>query len=149
RGDMQQLTIRAGRAYLVTRPEREAALRELHSSLCQGGLNVGFEITHYVPGRRGLPPPWVPEEVAIFIGSSVGSGLIADLVTDVYNRAKPWARRRYERKRKDAEGAGKNADQVKGERFIIYGPDGDVLKSWTIDKDGERESEGDGNDRHA
>lgn len=85
---MAQLTIRAGRAYMVTSPEREAAMGALRDSLGKGGVDVDLEIAQYEPGRRGLPPPSVPEEVAIFIGTGVGSGLIGAIVTDVYNKAK-------------------------------------------------------------
>jgi hypothetical protein len=139
---MAQLIVRAGRAYMVTSPEREAALCELRDSLRKGGVDVDLEITQYEPGRRGLPPPWFPEEVAIYIGAAVGSGLIGAIVTDVYSTAKQWAKSRYGGKRKAAEGASKDPDQVKGERFTIYGPDGKVLKTWTVDKDGEHETDG-------
>jgi hypothetical protein len=137
---MTQLTIKAGRAYMVTSPEREAAIRNLRDILGQGGVDVDLEITRYVPGRRGLPPPWTPEDIAIYIGSGVGSGLIGAITTDVYNRAKRWALRRYETKRKAARSD--KEDSVKGERFKIYGPDGQVLKTWTVDKDGEHETDG-------
>ncbi len=139
---MAQLTVRAGRAYMVTSPEREAALRELRDVLGNGGVDVDLKITHYEPGRRGLPPPSFPEEVVVFIGTGVGSGLIGVIVTDVYNRTKQWAKRRYEGKRKKAQDAEKDPDHVKGERFTIYGPDGKVLKTWTVDKDGEHETDG-------
>jgi len=107
---MAQLAIRAGRAYMVTSPEREAALGELRESLGKGGVDVDLEITQYEPGRRGLPPPSFPEEVAIFIGTGLGSGLIGTIVTDVYNKAKQWAKSRYEGKRKAADDAGKKPD---------------------------------------
>jgi hypothetical protein len=126
-GEMAQLTVRAGRAYLV---------------LSKCGVDVDLDITHYTPGRRGLPPPAFPEEVAIFIGTGVGSGLIGAIAADVYNKAKHWAKNQYEGKRKAAQGANKDPGYVKGERFTIYGPDGNILKSWTVDKNGEHESNG-------
>jgi hypothetical protein len=53
------------------------------------------------------------------------------------------APRRYEAKWNAAsDGGGKGADHAKGERFTIYGSDGQVLKSWTVDKDGEHETDG-------
>lgn len=127
---------------MVTSPEREAALGELRDALGKGGVDVDLEVTHYEPGRRGLPPPSFPEELGIFIGTGVGSGLIGAIVTDVYNKAKQWAKRRYEGKRREAQDAKKDPDHVKGERFTIYGPDGNVLKTWTVDKDGEHETDG-------
>jgi hypothetical protein len=139
---MAQLTVRAGRAYMVMSTERESALRELRDSLSKCGVDVDLDITHYTPGRRGLPPPAFPEEVAIFIGTGVGSGLIGAIAADVYNKAKHWAKNQYEGKRKAAQGANKDPGYVKGERFTIYGPDGNILKSWTVDKNGEHESNG-------
>ena len=138
---MAQLTIKAGRAYMVTSAEREATLRDLKGILTQGGMDVDLEITHYVPGRRGLPPPWTPEQIEILIGKGAAGGLIGAIVKDVYSRAKPWALRRYNAKRKAAKDAGKDEDTVKGERFFIYGPDGKPLKTWTVDKDGENETD--------
>ncbi len=44
-------------------------------------------------------------------------------------------------KRKAADDAGKNPDYVKGERFTIYGPDGTILNTWKIDKNGEHETD--------
>lgn len=128
---------------MVTSPEREAALNELRDLLSQGGVDVDLEITHYMPGRVGLPPPWTPEGVAIYIGSGVSAGLIGAITTDVYNRAKRWALDRFERKRKAAREAKQDEDRVKGETFTIYGPDNKILKTWTVDKDGENESGGD------
>jgi hypothetical protein len=139
---MSQLTIRAGRAYMVTSAEREAALGDLRDVLGQGGVDVDLEITHYVPGRRGLPPPWAPETVAIYIGGVAGAALITQITLDVYNGAKRWALKRYEAKRKAARDGGKDEDRVKGEQFTIYGPDNEVLKSWTVDKNGEHEADG-------
>lgn len=139
---MAQLTVKAGRAYMVTSPEREAAVRHLGYHLSQGGVDVDVEITHYLPGRRGLPPPWTPEDIAIFIGSNVVSGLIGAMTADAYNKAKQWGLRRYEEKRRAARDAGEHEDRVKGERFVIFGPNGRELKSWTVDKDGEHETDG-------
>ena len=127
---------------MVTNAERQAALCDLRELLAQGGVDVDLEITHYVPGRRGLPPPWTPENVAIFIGSNVISGLIGAITADAYNKAKRWGLWRYDSKRKAARDAGKDEDKVKGERFTIYGPAGNVLKNWTVDKDGEHETDG-------
>ena len=59
---------------------------------------------------------------------SVATGLIGAITSDVYGRAKRWALKHYEEKRKGARVAGKNEQLVKGERFTIYGPDNNVLK---------------------
>lgn len=139
---MSQITIKAGRAYLVTGPEREAAIGDLRDMLGHGGINVEMEITHYVPGRRGLPPPGTPEDIAIYIGGGVGSGLIAAITADIYNKVKRWALRQFESKRIKARDAGRDENSAKGERFVIYGPDGRILKTWTVDKDGEHETDG-------
>ena len=85
---------------MVTSSEHEAGLRDLRDILSKGGVDVELEINHYIPGRRGLPPPWAPEDVAIYIGGGVATGLIGAITTDVYNRAKRWALKRYEEKRK-------------------------------------------------
>lgn len=87
-GEVAQLMIRTGRTYMVTSPERAAALGELRYSIGKVGVDVDLEITKYEPGRRGFPPQSFPEGVAIFIGTSVDSGLIGAIVTDVYNKAK-------------------------------------------------------------
>jgi hypothetical protein len=61
----------------------------------------------------------------------------------VYNRAERWTLRRYEARRNAArDGGGKGDGRAKGERFTIYGLDAQVLKSWTVDKDGEHETDG-------
>jgi hypothetical protein len=73
---------------MVTSAEREAALNDLRDLLSQGGVDVDLQITHYEPGRRGLPPPWTPENVAIFIGSNVASGFIGAVTADIYARAR-------------------------------------------------------------
>ncbi|WP_298443219.1 hypothetical protein [Ferrimicrobium sp.] len=138
---MALITIRAGQAYMVTSPEREAALGELRDSLATDGVAVNLEIIPYEPGYRGLPAPPFPEEVAVYIANAVGSGLIDTIVAIAYSKAKQWAKSCYERKRNAAESANKNPDHVKGERFIIYGPDGKILKTWTIDKNGEHETD--------
>lgn len=139
---MAQLRIEAGRAYMVMSLEREASLRDLRDLLAKGGKDVDLEITHYVPGRMGVPPPGSPEDVAIFIVSNVSSHLIGVITSDVYKRAKSWARRRYEAKLRIARENGGDPKYVKGERFTIYGPDNEVLKSWTVDKDGEHGDDG-------
>jgi hypothetical protein len=84
------------------------------------GLNVELEITEYQPGRRGLGPI---EWTAIFIGINVATNLISSLTSDLYKRAKKML---LDRK---AKGGRPN----KG--FVIYGPDGKVLRRWDTKKD--------------
>lgn len=127
---------------MVTHPERKAAIGDLRHMLGTDGVDVDVEITDYVPGCVGLPPPWTPEDIAIYIGSGIGSGLIGAITTDIYNKAKRWAVALYQSKRLKAREDGRDEDRVKGERFVIYGPDGQILKTWTVDKDGEHETDG-------
>jgi hypothetical protein len=117
--------------------ERRQSLRELKAALGHDGRQVELEIVEYEPGRRGLPPPWSQETVAIYIGIALSQDLLAAMVADAWETAKEWASRRYHRKRKSAEDAGSDPDKVPGETFTIYGPDNKPLKTWTIDKDGE------------
>lgn len=90
------ITISAGRASEVTSDERRAALEQLAQNLRKLGADAKLEITEYVPGRRGIVSA---EQVAIFIGTAAGSGLVGAVVTDIYTTAKDWARRRFKTKK--------------------------------------------------
>lgn len=108
--------IAIGRATEVMHEERRSATVAFADQLRTAtGLNVDLEITEYQPGRRGLGPI---EWTAIFIGTNVATNLISDLTSDLYNRAKKMLLDR------NAKGGRSN----KG--FVIYGPDGEVLRRW-------------------
>ncbi len=131
---MPQLVIKAGRPSEVTSPERRAVLRALRSSLAAGGADVDLEITDYISGRRGLS--W-SETVEIFIGASVGGTVLTAVTNDIYHQVKLWALERYRQKRRRGTGANPRPEQ-----FTIYGPDGEVLKRWKVDTDGEHDEGG-------
>lgn len=136
-----KITIRAGGAYMVIQPERVTALNRLRDLLAEGGHAVELEVTPYSPGRVGLLAPGMPEEVAIFIEKNIAGILLKEATLYIYNKTREWARKRYQAKR-SAHDRDQSPNWLKGEKFTIYGPDGSVLKSWTVDKDGEHEADG-------
>ena len=108
--------IAIGRAYEVMQEERRSATLAFADDLrATTGLSVELEVTEYQPGRVGLGPI---EWTAIFIGTNVATTLISNLTSDLYQRAKKML---LDRK---AKGGRPN----KG--FVIYGPDGEVLRRW-------------------
>jgi hypothetical protein len=129
---MPQIIVRAGRASEVTSPERREALMELRGRLATGGADVDLEVTEYIPGQRGVT--W-SETVGLFIAGAVGGGLLANVTKDIYDQAKAWALDRFTKKQ--AENPNGNP---RPESFTIYGPDGEVLKTWKVDREGEHET---------
>ena len=128
---MPQVTLKAGRASEITQPERRAALEELRGRLQSAGATVELQIAEYIPGRRGIA---FIESVAIYIGGAASGALVSNLVTDFYTQAKTWAKARFHKKLNESPNG-----NPRPEAFTIYGPDGEVLKTWKIDKDGEHE----------
>ncbi len=124
-----KIVLRAGRATEVVTPERRAALDQLMGTIREAGYTVDLEITPYVPGRRGIA--WA-EAVWIYIAAQGSAVLVPRVLADVYEAAKHWARKRYEDKQA-------HAVNPSPETFVIYGPDGEVLKTWTVNQEGERE----------
>lgn len=115
-------------------PEHRADLENLVSLLRSGGLSADLQITEYDPGRRGISFNQA-EAVAIYIGGAMTVTVIANLTNDIYDRVKNWAIARFLAKVKnDPNGL------HRPETFTIYGPDNEILKSWTIDDGGEHES---------
>lgn len=131
---MPEITVAAGKKYLVTSDARRADLEELAARLGSGGVDVTLDITEYEPGRRGLSFNQ-PEAVVIYLAGAGTTALISRLAGDVYDKAKAWALQRFQKK-VDAKPDGLH----RPEEFTIYGPEGDVLKHWKIDDDGEHES---------
>jgi hypothetical protein len=119
------VTIRAGRASEIAQPDRIADLEELRGQLRFSGMTVDLEIAEYIPGRRGIA--WI-ESVWIYIAGAASGALISNLVTDIHDQAKAWAIARFHRK-----------PNSRPEAFTIYGPDGEVLKKFQVDDDGEHE----------
>ena len=74
------------------------------------------------------------EAVWIYLAGQASAALVPQVMTDVYEATKDWARKRYAAKRERAA-----SGKPRPETFVIYGPDGEVLKRWTIDHEGERE----------
>jgi ribosomal protein L7/L12/DNA-binding CsgD family transcriptional regulator len=71
------------------------------------------------------------EEILIFIGSGASTALLNAIVTDVYNAAKNWGRKRFGNQSRMV-----NAPTI---RFSIKGPDDERLVVWWIDGEGENE----------
>jgi hypothetical protein len=126
-----QIVLADGGAAMVLQPDREADLEELASSLRSTGAEVELRIKEYVPGRRGVT--WA-EQVVIYLSGAISATLLPLIIEDLYKMAKEWARKRFRKKLEEH-------DNPRPEHFRIYGPDGKVVKSWTIDKNGEREEE--------
>ena len=126
-----KITIRAGRPTEIMRPDRRADIEELAKEFAKVG-DVDIQITDYVPGRRGLS--W-PEAVGIYLAGQISASVVPTVLEDIYAGAKKWARKRFERKAKDSLDG-----NPRPETFTIYGPDGEVLRTWTIHRDGESES---------
>ena len=126
------LIVRAGKKSEVTSPERRAALENLRDRLGASGPEVVLEITDYVPGYRGLG---FAEAVGIYIGLRASEAVIDRLANDIFDRARDWARARFKRKAQDSP-----TGFARPESFTIYGPDGETLKTWKVDREGEHES---------
>ena len=75
-----------------------------------------------------------PEQVTIFISAGIATTLLNLVVSDAYNAAKHWARRRFAKKRKTEPDGNPRPVLI-----IIRGPDGRTLRSWEINESGERE----------
>lgn len=130
---MAQLLIKAGRPSEVTSAERRHDLEALRAQLAVGGADVDLEIAEYVPGQRGLT--W-GETVSLFVVASVGGAILVNITNDVYSQTKSWALARFRRKH-----AANPSGKSRPESFIIYGPDGQVLKRWRVDEEGEHEDD--------
>jgi hypothetical protein len=128
---LPQVTVKSGRASEITQPERRAALEQLQARLASCGVTIDLEVAEYIPGRRGLT--WV-ECVWIYVAGPASAALIANLVNDLYKQAKSWAIDRF-RKKLEANPDG----SPRPEWFTIYGPDGEPMKTFKIDKEGEHE----------
>ena len=129
---MPQILIRAGRATEIMRPERRSDLDELVSRLRSEGMVVDLQLTEHIPGRRGIV--W-GESVAIYIAGAASGAVISNIVGDIYKQAKSWAAARFKKKQ---EASGENGNP-RPESFTILGPDGKVLRTWKIDRNGEHE----------
>jgi len=124
--------IRAGSATESVTPARRAEVEELAALLREDGRSVIVEERGRIPERYGVV--WA-ETVAVFIGTSVGSGLIGAIVTDVYNTAKKWTRDQWKKKKTEARPGGR----VRSQSFTLYGPDEKPILSWKISYEGEKE----------
>lgn len=125
------VVIRVGRAYEVMHDERRLATQEFANDLRRWGLTVGVEVTEYVPGRVGITPI---EWTGIVIGTSAGKRILDNLVDDLYQATKDYLRKRLRKG---------SARRKLG--FQIFGPDGNVLKSWATEED-EEEQDASGQD---
>jgi len=106
-------------------------VEELAALLREDGRSVAVEERERIPERYGVV--WA-ETVAIFIGTSVGSGLIGAIVTDVYNTAKRWARDQWKTKPEARPGG-----RVRSQSFTLYGPDEKPILYWKVSYEGEKE----------
>ena len=110
-----------------TVPGDSEAVEELAAGLSGKGLSVAVG-AGWIPITRGLTPP---EQILIYIGSGVSAALLNAIVTDVYNAAKDWGRKRFGNKSRLVD--------ARAQEFVIFGPDGERLISWWIDGKGENE----------
>lgn len=122
---MVEIVIRVGSATEIVNEDRLADVKDLASEVAATGNLVQLEVVEYVPGQRGLT---YVELVFIYIGIKAGDALISSLTNELFETAKAWAHRRAERKSKEP------ADRPIG--FVIYGPDGKVLRQWDTRDDG-------------
>lgn len=127
----EDIILRIGSPTINILPERRESIMDLAGHIARIGRSVAIEEQERIPGRYGLP--WA-ENVAIYIGAGIGSGLIGAIVTDVYNISKKWARERFRQKQEAQPGV-----RVRSERVVIYGPDGKVVCVILIDEHGEHE----------
>jgi hypothetical protein len=109
-----------------------ALLDELALELRSLGHEVELSVTEYVPGRRGIA--WA-EAFWLYIVAATSATLMPLVVTDLYEAAKRWSRSRYEAKRRQG------GIRPRAEMFVIFGPDGNPIKRWKIDENGEREDD--------
>ena len=123
--------IRVGSATGSVTPGRRAEVEELAALLRDGDHSVAIEERERVPEHYGVL--WA-ETVAIFIGTSAGSGLVGAVVTDVYNRAKRWASDQWRKKAKARPGG-----RVRSQSFTLYSSDGKPMLHWKISYEGEKE----------
>jgi hypothetical protein len=87
-------------------------------------LSVEFD---YDPDKdRPKVPSVIIETLAIYIGTSIASGLIGAVVNDVYKVAKKWVRERRGQQKSTA------ITDVPVQRIEIIGPDGKELISWSM-----------------
>jgi len=97
------------------------------------GISADVEITKYVPGRTGISFNQ-PEAVAFYIAGAMSSSVLSANANDLYQHAKTSASARFSKKvRENPNGL------HRPEEFTIYGPDGEVLKKWSVDDQGEHE----------
>jgi len=128
---VENIVIRVGSATESVTPGRGAEAEELAALLRADDRSVAIEERERIPERYGVA--WA-ETVAIFIGTSAGSGLIGAMVTDVYNTAKRWARDQWKKKTEARPGG-----RVRSQSFTLYGPDGKPILHWKISYEGENE----------
>ena len=127
--DVSEVVVRSGRASEIVHPDRRKDLEDLAAQLRDAGHAVRLEIVDYVPGRRGIT---LFESVTLYLAGAVGTPLLGRLTEDLYDTVKRWALGRWRRKTEGGE-------FHRPLSFTILGPDGEVLKSWKVDKDGERD----------
>lgn len=131
---MEDVVIRVGSTTESISSTRRTEIEELATLLQEDGCSVAIEERERIPGIPECYGVVWAETVAIFIGTSVGSGLIGAIVTDVYNTAKKWTREQW---RKETE-AYPN-DRVRSQSFTLYGPDEKPILYWKISYEGESE----------
>jgi hypothetical protein len=66
---MPDVTLRAGKEYLVMPPDRRADLNRLVAQLRSAGINADLRVQEYAPNRRGVGL-LEPDVIAIGIGSA-------------------------------------------------------------------------------
>jgi hypothetical protein len=95
---------------------------ELTSDFRTKGYSVAV---HHYSVPAGYLPSW-DEVVAVFIGSSVATALIGNIVTDAYNTIKTYVRERLKKPEVDDK-----------QRYVVvfYSADRQTIEWWVISKE--------------
>jgi hypothetical protein len=106
--------------------ERRRAAEVFAEELRAEGLDVDLDMTERVPGIYRMS---LMESTAIFIGNTVATALVTATADDLYAKAKRMLHGRRKAKKDAGGGPGGHLG------FVIYGPDGDVLRRWSTKED--------------
>lgn len=100
-----------GEIVIKYKSEHRGSARQVASRLKTRGYSVTLEQKSDDHVHAAVPPPYYIEAVAIFIGSGIATTLVNDVVTDIYEAAKEWARERVKRKVRNSERSHPSVEQ--------------------------------------
>lgn len=126
-------------AYSFELTEKPGAARKLASAITKGGIPAALELgprdeRFYV--NEDFNDVLSPETIVLVVASAAATTAVNAIVTDVYNKAKTWARGRFEKRHKKLKSRGESGKPV---RVIIFDHAGTKLIEWRVDDHGERE----------